>query len=222
MHDQGPDTELTISENTPGVLEAEDRGISAQDRLLELEAMQKSFKALEPLESDGRRRAMDWLLQAFEMTHVQIPTDGFRHGAPTSPRSSSDTGQDAIMTPKEFLSAKKPQSAVERIACLAYYLDRYRNLNHFKLADLVELNREAAAHKFGNPSRDVSNADLRNGYIVSAGGVTKQITARGEAVVEALPDRDSVKAALQENEFRKKRGNSGSRRQSSTNEDPEP
>jgi hypothetical protein len=36
-------------------------------------------------------------------------------------------------------------------------------------------------------------------YLTGAGDRNKQITALGEAIVEALPDRDAVKAAIAEN-----------------------
>lgn len=103
------------------------------------------------------------------------------------------------------MSQKKPASLVERIACLAYYLTFYRGTPHFKTGDLVLLNTEAAAPRFGNASRDADNADRQNGYLVSAGKGLKQLTPRGEAMVQALPDREAVKAALQEHSYRQRK-----------------
>ena len=35
------------------------------------------------------------------------------------------------MSPKDFLMEKAPNTDVERIACLAYYLTHYRSTPHF-------------------------------------------------------------------------------------------
>jgi hypothetical protein len=66
----------------------------------------------------------------------------------------------------------------------------------FKTADLTKLNREAAQPLIGNPAQAVDNATKISQYLTQAGGGKKQITPRGEAVVDALPDREKVKAAL--------------------------
>src|SRR6516164_5632568 len=55
-----------------------------------------------------------------------------------------------------------------------------------------------------NISATARNA-VAQGLLASAGGGQKQITERGEAVVGALPDRDKVKAALEEYKIRKPR-----------------
>ncbi|MBK9258067.1 MAG: hypothetical protein IPM42_21700, partial [Saprospiraceae bacterium] len=49
---------------------------------------------------------------------------------------------------KEFMLEKNPQTDVERIACLAYYLTHYKNQEEFKTLDLSRLNTEAAQIKF--------------------------------------------------------------------------
>jgi hypothetical protein len=57
-----------------------------------------------------------------------------------------------------------------------------------------------------NPGR--FNATDTYHYLAKAGGGKKQITILGEEVVEALPDREKVKAAIAEHrpKRRKKRG----------------
>ncbi len=174
--------------------------------LAELCAMGNAYRALESLSKDGQNRAFKWLAEALD---VQAFQQRLQAVEPTPPSMQHPTaapvGGGSQTTPREFISQKRPESLVERVACLAFYLVRYRGINHFRTADIVALNTEAAAHRFGNPSRDVDNADRHNGYLVSAGNGKKQLTVRGEAVVEALPDRESVRAALKEHPHKPRR-----------------
>jgi hypothetical protein len=188
--------------------------------LAELRAMQAAFAALAVLTETARRRAVTWLIESLGITDL-------RTGPPIPARQSVDTAisptaqgdREGVPSPREFISRKKPQSQVERVACLAYYLSRYRNAQHLKASDIANLNTEAAGQKFGNLPRDIDNADRRNGYIVSAGKGVKQLTTRGEAIVEALPDSEAVKRALQENPYRAKRSSGGGKKASSSEED---
>lgn len=100
------------------------------------------------------------------------------------------------ISPKVFMVNKKPATDIERIACLAYYLAHNRNTSEFKTEELTELNREAQQVRLSNPSAAARNA-VSSGYLSPAGGGRKQITTTGESLVEALPDRDKVKEALE-------------------------
>jgi hypothetical protein len=97
-------------------------------------------------------------------------------------------------TPKEFMRQRNPQSDVQRVACLSYYLTQYRDQRHFKTKDLSKLNVEAAGGTIGNLSQAVNNATKQSHYLAPAGAGNKQITAHGEEVVGALPDQAAVKA----------------------------
>jgi hypothetical protein len=107
-------------------------------------------------------------------------------------------------TPKAFMSAKRPTTDMERVACLAYFLTHHRNTNAFKTKDLTDLNIEAAQPKLSNASATARNA-VTHGFLALGGSGRKQITPRGEAVVAALPDRDKVKVALEDHKIRKPR-----------------
>ena len=48
------------------------------------------------------------------------------------------------LTPKKFLLQKQPNTIVERVACLAYYLVHCRNIHNFNNIDISKLNTEAA------------------------------------------------------------------------------
>jgi hypothetical protein len=119
-------------------------------------------------------------------------------------QSNNQTPSDKL-TPKQFLAKKKPDNNYERVACLAYYLTNYRNTPTFKTKDIDALNTESA-HNFRNAPRDVMHATSAYRYLSPAGGGKKQITSLGEAVVDALPDREKVKAVIGEHKpSRKKR-----------------
>ncbi|MGV9298144.1 hypothetical protein [Amycolatopsis sp. NPDC003676] len=174
----------------------------------ELDAMRSSYEVLSVLEKEARKRAISWLIDSLGVSGVVV------EGSENATARGVDALEVAAVdeNPRDFISRKKPQSQAERVACLAYYLGRRRNQPHFKTADIAAMNIEAAGQKFGNLSRDMDNADRTSGYLVSAGQGAKQLTARGEAMVEALPDREAVKAALQEHRYRVKRTSGGSRK----------
>jgi lysine/ornithine N-monooxygenase len=99
------------------------------------------------------------------------------------------------MTPKAFLFAKAPQTNVERIACLAYYLTHNRNTPFFKTLDISKLNTEAAQPKFANSTYSLNDA-VRANLLVQASKGQKQISVIGERYVQALPDRAAARAVL--------------------------
>jgi hypothetical protein len=117
------------------------------------------------------------------------------HGGHDSSRVATLGG---ALTPKQFMTQKRPSSELERITCLAYYLTHNRSTPAFKTRDITKLNTEAAQPAFSNAAVFARNA-VQSEWLSKAGGGSKQITALGEAVVEALPDRDKVKAAIESN-----------------------
>ncbi|MEV4506441.1 hypothetical protein [Streptomyces klenkii] len=188
----------------------------------ELQAMQSAYAALRLLDEDAKARSVRWLIEVFRVPpHTAsrpplIPSPA----ADGSALPSDGAGVQAPPNPREFMSRKKPGSQVERVACLAYYLTKYRGATSFKTGEIVTLNMEAAAPRFGNPSRAVDHADRQSGYVVSAGHGAKQLTTRGEALVDALPDRQAVDTALSENPYRGRRSsNVGSRKSRPTEGD---
>jgi hypothetical protein len=168
--------------------------------------MKVAFDALSDLEPEERSRAVQWLTSALDL---EPPISrGPQSLATVIAAESGDrpavSQSSEAPTPKAFIAEKKPQTAVERVTCLAYYLAHWRDAPAFKTPDIVELNTEAASPKLSNARRDVNNAAQSNGFLASAGRGAKQITSRGEALVEALPDREAVKQALQDHPYRRR------------------
>ena len=131
---------------------------------------------------------------------------------PALKENAATTGETGVpsfsnreeLSPKDFLIQKKPNTDVERVACLAYYLTHYRNTMHFKTMDINKLNTEAAQLKFSNASNAVNNAD-RSGFLVPSVRGAKQLSAPGEKFVDNLPDRTMAKKIMSELTPRRKR-----------------
>ena len=81
---------------------------------------------------------------------------------------------------------KQPNTDIERVACLAYFLTHYRDTPHFKTLDISKINTEAAQIKFSNAAQAVENA-TKAGLIVQSLKGQKQLSAIGEQYVQALP-----------------------------------
>lgn len=138
--------------------------------------------------------------------HTNIVSDDSGSGTGGQIGDGGLVGGDITkMTAKAFMKMKKPTSDVERVTCLAYYLSNAKGTQHFKTADITKLNTEAAQPALSNTSVAVDNATRGSQYLTIATGGKKQITPLGEAVVEALPDQNAVKAAIVEHGKKKRR-----------------
>jgi len=102
------------------------------------------------------------------------------------------------LNPKQFIAQKKPQTQYERIACLAFYLTHFRNTPQFVTEDVTNLNTEAAQITIKNPAQIMKDTVSKYRFVTAAGDRNKQITSLGEAVVQALPNREAMKAAIAE------------------------
>lgn len=199
--------------------------LDATKAALELDATKAALEALQALDQEQVARALRWLSEILKVSPpplISMPPSDPTSAVPYAPMLSPGVvppmmsavpynvtgapypsypqgGIGDLSSPKAFLASKRPKSLSEKIACLAYYLTHCRNVHHFKTADIISLNTEAAQpKKMQNPSRDVAKAETRNGYLVSAGAGNRQISTLGEAIVAALPDRDAVEAAAKD------------------------
>jgi hypothetical protein len=123
---------------------------------------------------------------------------GTASGGSTAPGQGKLTG----VTIKQFIAQKRPANMYQRVACLAYFLTHHQETPHFKTRDLTKANTDAAQPKLTNPSVAVMHATGTYHLLSAAGSGQKQISALGEAVVEALPDQEKVKALQAENKPR--------------------
>lgn len=160
----------------------------------EMAALTAILDALDSLENDDQRSFVYRTAgERFGIVVQGRKTKRREEGSDDSITSGQDND---IGTPKEFMHDKSPKTDVERVACLAYYLTKYRETLTFKTKDITNLHTEAALPKMSNPSQTMKNATNQNHYLATAGQGAKQITMRGEKVVDALPDREKVAAVL--------------------------
>jgi hypothetical protein len=164
----------------------------------ELEVFQQIVSGLSNLEKDVQTRILQSVATFLQIGGISTlrSVKSFEPSGPVS-ADRADLGftERQELSPKEFILEKEPQTAVARVACLAYYLTRYRGVPHFKAFDISKLNTEAAQQKFSNPTQALNDA-VKCGLLVQASGGQKQLSAMGEQYVRALPNQDLAKEAL--------------------------
>jgi hypothetical protein len=158
--------------------------------------LQRIISELSPLPKDVQQKLIDTVSTFF----------GLLTAVATGPRSANSSGdratgrsfhfsEDDALSVKQFMHEKAPQTDVERVACLAYYLAHYRSTPHVKTKDITALNTESAHRPFSNTAVAVDNA-TKQGYLVPSIKGSKQISAHGERYVEQLPDREAAKELM--------------------------
>lgn len=156
-----------------------------------------------------------------DMQPASVPETNRRPAPPKDLREPHfSTNEETPPSPKDFMFQKRSNTAVERVACLAYYLAYYRNTPHFKTIDISKLNTEAAQAKLSNASEAISSA-TRVGLLAAAPKGMKQLSTLGEKLVETLPDRDAARALRSKNPSRRTRMKSGRNTSAVDNPDQE-
>lgn len=164
----------------------------------ERSALTAVIESLSKLDNESRARLLKTVATFFAVDtrvssgSVPVPANEVVNSQ-SRPRFEISSVQD--YSPKEFLAEKQPETDIERVACLAFYLSHYRDMPQFKTADISRVNTEAAQVKFSNAAYAVNNASKR-GFLAPAGKGTKQISSVGEAFVSALPDREAAASEL--------------------------
>ncbi len=177
-------------------------GGTASRSMDEAAALNALVSALTPLDQVARIRLLRTISTFFELNLREVLPDlalPQKAGGGTELErrgvAHPTFSEDRSLSPKAFLIEKRPQSDVERIACLAYYLTHYRDQATFKTLELSKLNTEAAQIKLSNPTRAVDNAASAH-FLIPAGQGKKQLSAIGELYVQALPDRVAAKESI--------------------------
>lgn len=169
-------------------------------KLTEIEALKAIDESLEHLTQEEKQRIFDFMVSKHSLTQNKSGHNGGGGGA-----NGGNGGADNTITDiKQFLKTKKPQGFYEQIACLGYFLENVQGLESFNTKQITKANTDARAPKIPNPSLYVTHSQSTYGFLSQVGGGKKAMTPRGEALVEALPDREAVKTALEENPIKKK------------------
>jgi len=154
-------------------------------------AIKRVIDIMDNVAPENRQRLLQALINVYDLS----PSTPSEDVGPAHKREGIPFSEEKIVSPKEFLFQKRPQSDVERVTTLAYYLTHYRDTPYFKTLDISKLNTEAAQSKFSNAAYAVENA-TKYGYLVPASKGNKQLSAPGELFVGALPDREAAKQAM--------------------------
>lgn len=160
------------------------------------EALPSAISLFTGLSQENRQKLLQSLSTIFDLHASGRATTPSASGI-TAPGTVRDRhfSEDRSISPKDFMLQKQPQTDVERVASLAYYLTHYRETPYFKTLDISKLNTEAAQMKFSNAAKAVDNATTY-GYLAPATRGNKQLSAAGEVFVRALPDRDAARLAM--------------------------
>ncbi len=162
--------------------------------------LQRMITDLSPLSRDDRQRLIDTVCTFLGLSgpRATLPSAAVsaRQNIHVDRVPSFQFSEEGAPTVKQFIHDKSPQTDVERVACLAYYLAHYRSTPHVKTKDITALNTESAHRPFSNTAMAVDNA-TKTGYLVPSIKGSKQISAHGERFVEALPDREAAKEIME-------------------------
>jgi hypothetical protein len=165
----------------------------------EITAMQEIDSCLSQLQPEEQLRVFNWISSKYK-----FGSSGKFITSPSSGISKMDnTLEDSGMHIKDFIAAKKPENNYEKIACVAFFLEKFRGMDSFKTVEITKGFQDARLNKMSNPAMFVAETARAYGYLTSIGSAKKGLTARGEALVNALPIRENVTAALTEFPFKK-------------------
>lgn len=171
-------------------------------KLTEIEALKAIDESLENLTPEEKQRVFSFIASKHSLTPIKASVASTGNNGAGG--SGNDRNENPVTDIKQFIKIKKPKGFYEQIACLGYFLENVQGLESFNTKQITKANTDARAPKIPNPSLYVTHSQSTYGFLSQVGGGKKAITPRGEALVEALPDREAVKAALEENPIKKK------------------
>jgi len=100
---------------------------------------------------------------------------------------------------QDFIKQKNPKNNYQLIACLGYYLEKYKGNKEFGTPEIREANSEARQPRMGNIPRDLKNTQYQYNYVTngSEDSSKKMLTTFGEDLVKALPSEEDAKIISQ-------------------------
>jgi hypothetical protein len=112
-----------------------------------------------------------------------------------SPRNQLGVNSDMVEneTLAEFVHKRNPKNEYQRIAVIAYYLMKKKNLSVFMARDIADANAEARQPRFSNLSTSINRAVTRYKYLTSTKRGEYRLGVDAEKMVEVLPDHSEAK-----------------------------
>lgn len=174
------------------------------DRSAELTAMSAVHEAIKELDDSQKIRVLEWA--AADLKDVKISPVATQVPNLSGNTSTSQThgtgGVEPGETIQNFLFKKSPQNEYQRVACLAYFLEKNDGLEAFKTIDISKANQLARLPKMSNPTATMNDATRKYQFFSLAGNAEKNLTTHGQKIVELLPDHIAVSEYL--DQIRKK------------------
>ncbi|MBX3590047.1 MAG: hypothetical protein KF755_03970 [Burkholderiaceae bacterium] len=143
------------------------------------------INTLQPLSVDERAQVLH---AAAALYSIQLASARQSHvhqsalqQAPSSAQARPESQKPVSVG--EFVREKSPATNAQRIACFAYYRERFEHHEHFSRSDLSGYFAAARLPKPGNFDRDYNNAVKENW--IHDSGAESYLTQTGEAAVSA-------------------------------------
>lgn len=154
----------------------------------------KLFALLEPLEADERARAIQATFVMLGSTPVSFANIGDGAGGGTAGASGSQRVFGTAGNEKAYFDAKKPANKIEELAVAARFREETAGVTTStkqELSDVIKgARRNFDANNYG---RDLNNAKTK-GIFNKGNGTDVVLSHYGQSYVDALPDREVVKA----------------------------
>lgn len=166
-----------------------------------VKAVTAALEVLEPLDDEGRERALRWL---GESLGVQPAPNAARQAQIASTPTPKPETSSPPASAKAFLLQKDPADKGQQLAVLAYFKTHFESIDTFTTQELVDLNVTAGGPRIANPTRDMDNATRKAGLFTTVSGRSKKLSALGELVVDALPDRMAARETLKQRRPKKR------------------
>lgn len=176
-------------------------------KITEYDALKGVDELIEPLEPEERKRVFDYVNGKYKIYSSQIAvpnatqTGAFNSTMP--PGVATSTAPVVAGNIKSFVLAKRPKDPYEKIACIAYYLEKVEGLEALTRKNITQAFEDARLSPMSNPSLFINRTANTHGYLTPL-GKNKALSPRGEALVDALPDREKANIALADHPVRGK------------------
>ncbi|MDP3014427.1 MAG: hypothetical protein Q8M92_09310 [Candidatus Subteraquimicrobiales bacterium] len=172
---------------------------------VKLKTIEVIVKELMKIEENDRQDIILFALK--QVGFKNIPDTAITSALPSPVRKDreGDSGNGLDMGMDRFVKNKKPENEYQRVAVIAYYLDKKENKKEFKNAEMSKANtNDARQPKISNITDVVTKAQNRYKFLTKGTGkATHQLSVHGEDIVEALPDHVKVKELIASAKSRK-------------------
>lgn len=153
-----------------------------------LEAIQTIVDLLDGFPSEDVKDIVSFSLKQLKLDDVAF--DEIQDSTPTEgPKARADSTNGSIY---DYVREKGPKNEYQRVAVLAHYLEKNRNMESVTARDVVDANTEARQPRFSNISTTMNRSSGVYKYINSLSRGVYQLSATGLDLVNALPDQSAI------------------------------